>query len=214
MRVTVFGATGRVGRHVVVAARTAGHEVTILSRAPELPPGMEMAVVRGDVTDLAAVRSAVRGSEAVISAVGPRHNAEADELALEEGMQNVTQAMAEAGVRRLVVLSGAAVSVPGDRKPAIDRVVSRFVRLAAGHVVGAKQREFAVVAATDLDWTAIRPAIVTDGPARGYVLSLELRPGARTTRADVGQAMVDQLTEETFLRQAPFVLPAPAGPPG
>jgi hypothetical protein len=77
----------------------------------------------------------------------------------------------------------------------------------ARHVVGAKQREFQVIAATDLDWTALRPAIVTDGEARGYRLSLQLRPGARTTRADVGQAMVDQLTDSAFVRQAPFVLP-------
>jgi hypothetical protein len=64
------------------------------------------------------------------------------------------------------------------------------------------------MAGTDLAWTAVRPAIVTDGPARGYRLSLDLRPGARTTREDVGQALVDQLTDETFVRRAPFVLPA------
>jgi hypothetical protein len=36
---------------------------------------------------------------------------------------------------------------------------------------------------------------------------MQLRPGARTTRADVGKAMVDQLTDAEFIRQAPFVLP-------
>jgi putative NADH-flavin reductase len=207
MRVTVFGANGRVGRHVVAAARAAGHELTVLSRSDELPVREGVAVVKGDIGDLEAVRRAVAGSEAVISAVGPRNNTLEDELVLEAGMRNVTQAMAEAGVRRLVVLSGAAVIVPGDRKPVIDTVASRFVRLMARHVVGAKQREFQVVAATDLDWTAVRPAIVTDGEPRGYRLSLQLRPGARTTRADVGQAMVDQLADEAFVRQAPFVLP-------
>jgi putative NADH-flavin reductase len=207
MRVTVFGANGRVGRHVVDAAREAGHELTVLSRSAELPVREGVTVVKGDIGDLEAVRRAMAGSEAVISAVGPRNNTREDELALEAGMRNVTQAMAEAGVRRLVVLSGAAVTVPGDRKPVIDTVASRFVRLMARHVVGAKQREFQVVAATDLDWTAVRPAIVTDGEARGYRLSMQLRPGARTTRADVGQAMVDQLTDVEFVRQAPFVLP-------
>jgi putative NADH-flavin reductase len=164
-------------------------------------------VVKGDMGELEAVRRAVAGSEAVVSAVGPRNNTRGDELALEAGMRNVTQAMADGGVRRLVVLSGAAVTVPGDRKPVIDTVASRFVRLMARHVVGAKQREFQVVAATDLAWTAVRPATVTDGDPRGYRLSLQLRPGARTTRADVGKAMVDQLTDAEFIRQAPFVLP-------
>jgi putative NADH-flavin reductase len=207
MRVTVFGASGRVGRHVVAAARAAGHELTVLSRSAELPVREGVAVVKGDMGELEAVRRAVAGSEAVVSAVGPRNNTRGDELALEAGMRNVTQAMADGGVRRLVVLSGAAVTVPGDRKPVIDTVASRFVRLMARHVVGAKQREFQVIAATDLDWTALRPAIVTDGEPRGYRLSMQLRPGARTTRADVGQAMVDQLTDAEFIRRAPFVLP-------
>jgi putative NADH-flavin reductase len=207
VRVTIFGATGRVGRHVVTAAREAGHELTVLSRSAELAGRDGVTVLQADIGDLEAVRGAVAGHEAVISAVGPRSNTREDELALETAMRNVTRAMAEAGVRRLVVLSGAAVTVPGDRKPVIDTVASRFVRLMARHVVGAKQREFQVIAATDLDWTALRPAIVTDGEARGYRLSLQLRPGARTTRADVGQAMVDQLTDSAFVRQAPFVLP-------
>jgi putative NADH-flavin reductase len=207
MRVTVFGASGRVGRHVVTAARAAGHDLTVLSRTGDLPVREGVAVVKGAIEDLDAVRRAVAGRDVVISAVGPRHNTQEEELALEAGMRNVTRAMAEAGVRRLVVLSGAAVSVPGDRKPVIDTVASRFVRLMARHVVGAKQREYQVMVATGLDWTALRPAIVNDGEARGYRLSLELRPGARTTRADVGQALVDQLTDEEFVRQAPFVLP-------
>lgn len=207
MRVTVFGATGRVGRHVVRAALAAGHEPTILSRSPGPAADDRVNVVRGDVGDLGAVRQALAGSDAVISALGPRSNTRQDELALEAGMRNITHVMSEAGVSRLVALSGAGIQVPGDREPLVDRVVSRFVRVAARHVVGAKQREFAVFAATDLSWTAVRPAIVTGGEPRGYRLSLVLRPGARTTRADVGQAMVDLLTDEAFLRAAPFVLP-------
>jgi hypothetical protein len=41
-----------------------------------------------------------------------------------------------------------------------------------------------VLAATSLAWTALRPPLVADGPARGYRLSETLRPGARVTRAD------------------------------
>jgi hypothetical protein len=82
-------------------------------------------------------------------------------------------------------------------------VVRRFAR----HVVGAKQREYAVLSASGLEWTALRPPLVTDGVARGYRLELKLRPGARVRRADVGQALVDQLTGPGFERAAGFVLP-------
>jgi putative NADH-flavin reductase len=204
--VAILGATGRIGRFALQAALGGGHEVTVLSRKPDLV--IEGAkVVHGEITHPEAVGRAVEGAEAVIAAVGPRQNTSDAEAELELGMRTLVEAMREATVPRLVALSGAGIDVPGDRKPAVDRLVSRLVRLTARHVVGAKQREFAVFAASDLAWTAVRPAIVTDGDARGYRLSMTLKPGARTTRADVGQALVDQLGDDTFVRQAPFVLP-------
>lgn len=208
MQVTILGATGRIGSLALAQALAAGHDVVILSRGPTRTPVPDRVVaVSGDVTDAMAVRRAVEGSGAVIAALGPRSNSIADELALEAGMRNLVGAMDALSVARLIALSGAAVDVPGDAKPRLDRVASRFVRAVARHVVGAKQREFDVLSAADLAWTALRPPIVTDGEPRGYRLSEQLRPGARVTRADVAAAMIDQLHDRTFIRKAPFVLP-------
>lgn len=74
-------------------------------------------------------------------------------------------------------------------------------------MVDAKQREYVVLASSDRTWTALRPALVTDGPHRGYRLDLRLRARARVTRADIAQALVDQVADLTFLWAAPFVLP-------
>jgi nucleoside-diphosphate-sugar epimerase len=209
MRAVIFGATGRIGSHAVRSLVDRGDEVRAVSRSgsqPSLPGVVQVAV---DVRDDAAVTRAVAGMDAVIAAMGPRSNAADDEDALAAGMANIVRAMTESGVRRLVVLSGAGITVPGDQKPVVDRVVSAVVRRLAKHVVRAKQREYEVIAASGLAWTALRPPLVIDGPARGYRLDLKLRPGARVTRADVGQAVCDQLDDETFVRQAPFVLPPP-----
>ncbi|MEP7379876.1 MAG: NAD(P)H-binding protein [Chloroflexota bacterium] len=209
MHLTILGATGRIGSLALNYALAAGHTITTLSRSGtgSIPADERLIVVKGDIADATAMRQAVEGSEAVVAALGPRSNTLEAELALEIGMRNLVAAMTGAGVSRLVALSGAAVDAPGDAKPVIDRVVSRFVRVAARHVVGAKQREFAVFTASDLEWTALRPPLVTDGEARGYHLSEHLRPGARVTRADVAAALIDQLADRGFVRAAPFVLP-------
>ena len=81
-----------------------------------------------------------------------------DELVLEVGMRNVTAAMEAAGVDRLIALSGAAVDLPGDRKPLLDRLASVLVRPFARHVVSAKQREYEIFSAAGLDWTALPTA--------------------------------------------------------
>ena len=215
MQVTILGATGRIGSLAMTNALARGHEIVVLSRRPPTEPSIEHAsTIIGDVADPDALRRAVSGSAAVIAALGPRTNTLEDEVALEVGMRNLVKAMEAVGISRLIALSGAAVDVPGDAKPFIDRVASRIVRLAAAHILGAKQREFDVFSASALAWTALRPPIVMDGAPRGYRLSERLRPGARVTRADVAAALVDQIADESFIRKAPFVLPraAPEAP--
>jgi len=208
MRVLILGGSGRIGGLALERSLAGGHEVVALVRdARSIAMAAGLVVVVGDIRDPSALRKALRGAQAVIAAVGPRSNTSADALALEQGMSNLVTAMSAEGVARLVALSGAAVDVPGDRKPLFDRVASKVVRRLARHVVGAKQREFEVFAASPLEWTGLRPPLVADGAAKGYRLDLQLTPGARVTRADVAAALVDQLADRSFLRAAPFVLP-------
>ena len=208
MRVVLLGATGRIGSLCLEAALTGGHEVVALVRQPDrITPEERLELVAGDVRDAGSLSRAAAGADAVIAAMGPRSNTSDEEAALEEGMRTIVATMRSLGIRRVVTLSGAGVTVPGDEKPLVDRVMSRLVGQLARHVLGAKQREYEVLAASGLDWTALRPPLVTDGAPAGYRLDLRLTPGARVRRADVAQALIDQLEVRTYLGKAPFVLP-------
>ncbi len=145
MKIAVIGGTGRIGSLVVRAAMTTGHEVTSLAGHPSSELGVRSVV--GDIRARDVMQQALFGAEAVIAAVGPRGNHPAEVVALEQGMRNLVMVATELGVNRLVLLSGAAVDVTGDRKPVLDRLASAVVRRAARHVVEAKQREFEVVSA-------------------------------------------------------------------
>lgn len=72
-------------------------------------------------------------------------------------------------------------------------------------MVGAKQAEYDILAESDREWVAVRPAIVTDGAATGrYDAGPDaLRPGARISRADVAHLMVREAERPTHV-----------GPPG
>src|SRR6266498_4594901 len=75
MKLTVFGATGRIGEQVVRQALDAGHKVTAVVRDPARfdvrHPALEVATVAG-LTDPEVLRPALEGSDAAISGVGPR----------------------------------------------------------------------------------------------------------------------------------------------
>jgi putative NADH-flavin reductase len=210
MKLLVLGATGGIGSAVVEAALAAGHEVTVYVRSPDKLGDVSdrVRVVMGDLTDEAAVGIAVPGHDAIISAIGSSPRADqVDVPAI--GMRNVVGAMQAAGVRRLVGLAGGAVDVPGERKPLGGRITTALVRLMARNVVEAKQREFAMVHATDLDWTMVRPPNVVDGPPTGHVeIGAELH-GFRINSGDVGAAMVELASGTDWLRQAPYVSARP-----
>ena len=68
LKVLLTGGTGFLGKNVARALHAAGHELRVLARAGSdlagLPAGVE--VVRGDVTDAAAMRRAAEGCRAVL----------------------------------------------------------------------------------------------------------------------------------------------------
>ncbi len=73
MKIAIFWATGKVGRHLLDQALERGDEVAILVRDPSklTTQGHErLKVVRGDVLDPRDVDQAVVGTDAVLSALG------------------------------------------------------------------------------------------------------------------------------------------------
>ena len=68
MRVIVFGATGRTGRHVLRLALDKGHEVTAFGRsADRLDPEPGVSAFKGDVLDPGAVAAAVEGHDGAMT---------------------------------------------------------------------------------------------------------------------------------------------------
>ena len=170
MRVTVFGATGRTGREVVARALAAGMDVTAYVRDPaRLGPADGARVVTGTLDDDARLAEALAGRDAAVSALGVGRPLRSDP-AVVDGVRRIVAAMEAAGVPRLVYLSFVGVRDSRPRSgPVIRHVLSRVVRNeAADH-----ERKEAIVRASGLDWTIVRPPLLTSGPggAAAAVLS-------------------------------------------
>lgn len=204
MRVAVLGATGATGRLLVDELVRRGHEVAALSRTATSGGTSTVRWVQGDARDPAALADLVRGADVVVSALDPRTG---DRTLHREVAPHLVAAMRAAGVRRFVGVSGAGVDVPGDRKSTRDRLISALVQRFGGEAVRDKAVEREVWAASDLEWTLVRPPRLVDGPASGRVEHDAHRSPRRTalSRADLAAFVADLTERPDYVRQAPLV---------
>ncbi len=208
MRLLIVGATGGTGRQLVAQALERGHQVTALARNPARVKLQHerLRVVRGDVLDDASVERAVRGQDAVLSALGHKRWLYPNRI-LSDGTRNLLRAMEALGVRRFVCESSLGV---GDSRGRLGLYFTLFViPFILPFYYWDKSRQESVIRASPLDWTIVRPGVLTNGPRRGAY-----RHGPRVgnwiwsvriSRADVADFMLNQLTDDTYLRSAPGV---------
>jgi uncharacterized protein YbjT (DUF2867 family) len=175
MKLTIFAATGGIGRQALDQALAAGHDVTAVVRNPRGLPG-DVRIVTADLAaaDPAVLESAVAGADAVLSGLGPRSNAEAGIAS--HGTSAIVQAMQATGVRRIVVVSAAPIGTvpsPGRPKPPKHDPGDGFLmRHLFSHVARTAFREHYadlalmedIVRDSGLDWTVVRPPRLTDNP--------------------------------------------------
>jgi len=207
-RILVIGATGGTGRQLVAQALERGFEVTAFVRSPAKLKltHAKLRIVQGDVRDPEAVAGAVRGQEAVLSALGHRRFFYPNKIQ-SEGTANVLRAMAAHNVGRFVCETSLGLGNSAFRMGLPGTFFMLPVILPFYFWDKARQEQ--LVAASNLEWVIVRPGMLTNGTKRGnYRHGLEVGSyvwPARISRADVAHFMLNQLTEDTYLRMAPGV---------
>jgi uncharacterized protein YbjT (DUF2867 family) len=214
MKLTIFAATGRIGREAVEQAMAAAHDVTAVVRNPAKLP-REVRIVRADLgtPDPAALESAVEGADAVLSCLGPRSMAEVGIAS--QGTRAIVRAMQAAGARRIVVVSAAPIgTVPSPdrpKPPKHDPGDGFFIRLVSPILKTALRRPYAdlalmedIVRDSGLDWTVIRPPRLTNKPLTATYRTAygqNVRRGFFIGRADVAHLMLRVLERSETIKE-------------
>lgn len=204
MKLTVFGATGGVGREIVRQALDAGHDVTAVVRDPArlTVTGERLEVFRADLTDPGALRGAVAGKDAVLSGIGARSRADAGIAA--KLTRSVLAAMDAESVRRLLVVSAAPLGPVPDGQTVIDKAVLAIINSVLKDIYDDLRVMEAEVAASATEWTSVRPPKLTNKPVTGRYRSVVggTPPRGRSlARADVAHAMLAMIDDPATVGQ-------------
>lgn len=210
LHVTVFGASGNIGRHVVNQLLDSGHIVTAYVRNPSklTATNPNLTTVEGGLDDPAGVSRAVTGADAVISALGPTLKRGATGTPVTEGTRNMIKAMQAEGARRFIGLATPAVADRRDKPTLKGKVLRLMPRLAMPNALTELDGMTEAVTESDLDWTIARITSPNDKPAKGTVRAGFLgndNVGSAMTRGDIAAFLVRQLSDNTYLRAAPAI---------
>jgi putative NADH-flavin reductase len=208
MKLVIFGSTGRTGIPLVELALQAGHEVIAFVRNPEKMPIQHerLTLVQGNTLNAADIENAIQpGTDAVISVIAPPKTAPPDMLP--RSVDHIIAAMRKHGIRRLIYMTGAGVSDPHDKPKLLDRIMKLALSMAAKDVVQQSIQSTDKVRQSGLDWIVVRVPMLYSGSPTGFyrVGWAGVNTGPRVNRADAAAFILKQVSDNTYLHQAPVV---------
>ena len=163
-----------------------------------MPAGVK--VMRADVTDGASIAAAVRGQDMVISSLGSKLSRKPTNL-FSFGTRNILIAMNDAGVRRLICITGIGA---GDSKGHGGFFYDRIIQpLLLNEIYKDKDRQEDLIRKSGLDWIIVRPGALTNSARTERVRALTDLTGitvGKVSRADVAWFILTHLSDEKLIR--------------
>jgi putative NADH-flavin reductase len=202
MKIVLYGASGMIGRLLLSEALGRGHPVTLVVRDRQriTTPKGRVLVVEGDVLDATSVAAAVKGHDAVLSAVGPTPEIIAG------AARSLIEGLTRAGVKRLVVVGGAGTLevAPGVLLLQTPQFPAEYELVAQAH--GTALNTFRKN--TTLDWTFVSPAAFIQPGERtgkfrlgGDQLLVDAKGDSRISAEDFAMAFLDEIEKPAHIRQ-------------
>ena len=205
MRVVIFGANGKTGALLVEQALTKGYKVVAFVRkAGSIQiDNPNLKVIVGNLNETLNLTDAITGADACMCALGggslKQHSPE-----IVEGIKNIVSIMEQEVVPRFIYLSslGAGESRLIMAQPMRFLIFNIMLRVPLADHNANEQ----LISKSKLKWTFVRPGALNDGALSGIFKHgseiIKLKGNASISRANVAAFMIDQLSDETYIKKA------------
>ncbi|HPG88421.1 MAG TPA: SDR family oxidoreductase [Hyphomicrobium sp.] len=209
--VLVIGASRGIGLETVKAGLAAGHNIRAFARSAANIPleDARLTKIPGDALSRSDLENALSGADAVIQSLGV---ATAKDLIFgttlfSSATRILVDAMQASGVKRLIAVTGAgAGNSRGRITPLYDYLLFPVL---LQRVYSDKDIAEEAIQKSTLDWTIVRPGMLTNGQATGRYQALpEMKDwrGGAISRADVGTFLITQIADRSMVGKTPLLI--------
>lgn len=207
MNILIFGASGKVGKLVVKKALENGHKVTAFVRnASRISlTDNNLRIVEGSVTNVEDIKKVIIGHDVVISTVG--HKKGTPNEMMKTFAEHIVLTMGECNMKRFITLLGAGVHDPKDPPASFGRKsMLALMKVFAGRIVHDSEDHSRIIRSSNLDWTIVRPTILSDEQAKGEYRTGYMSPGfTSVSREDLAAFMIKAAEKNLYIKEAPII---------
>lgn len=211
MNVVIFGATGFSGRVILQEVLKQKHEVTVLVRKKSRLPLVRdnLTVVEGDAMDRDIVRHVLTGKDAVMQCLGVGGKGDGKpNTFVSQATQIIVEEMESLHMQRLIVMSNVGAGNSRAFQPRFfNKIILPYFMKWLKVIIDDKDRMEPIVMNSKTLWTIVRCPNIVDKPAIGIIRPTLDGKGLKlsVTVHDLANFMVKQLTDQTYVLQAPSV---------
>ena len=202
MNLIIFGATGMVGKQLVQQALFNKHHVKAFGRnvyTTDFLQTENLQLVQGALFDEGEVYNAIKGCDAVLSAIGG--GVDGSDKARTLGMKNIIKQMQKAGIKRIIAIGGLGVLNADENSLLIDKddYPPEYLAVGLEH-----KKAYELLNESGLDWTFVcSPDIINEGPTGSYVTNADYPPEQnkyKINAGDLAMFMLNELAKNEYIK--------------
>ncbi len=205
MHLTVFGATGQVGKRIVQQALNRGYTVTAFGRSVESlidadHRNEKLIARKGYIFDAKDVANALKDADAVVSVLGGAFDGSDKSRSL--GLKNIITQMEAKGIKRLVALGGLGILNASENSLLIEseNYPEEYKPVGMEHL-----KAFEYLIASSLDWSFYCPPNIFDADETGlFVTNINYAPAPNSNKINAGDlalSMLNAISKNEFIKQ-------------
>ena len=210
-KILVIGASSGIGLETVKAALAAGYQVLAFARsAAKIPIDDEnLEKFPGDALKEKDIERALSGVNVVIQTLGIPINIKMLTGSIDlfsNATRILVPKMEAAGVKRLITVTGYGSSDGRRLIPPLQRI---GFEIFLGRAYSDKNIQEDIITESSLEWTIVRPGVLTNGKATGNTRVLAEPESWRNgliSRADVAEFLVQQIADASYLKMTPVLI--------
>ena len=209
-KILIIGASSGIGLNAVKLALAHGHYVKAFARGVKRinisHPNLEK--ISGDATNPQDVEAALKGVDAVIQSLGVPMGLKlitGPILLFSKSTKILLQAMKDNSVNRLITITGFGA---GDSRNSINFLQRIAFEAIFGRAYRDKDIQEHLIKDSGLDWTIVRPGVLTNSTARKPKVLLDpsrWRNGC-VSRATVATFLVQQVESNELVGECPVLI--------